>query len=114
MCSEPEFVAVAVVAVAAAAVGGTGCLIVDDYDVDSSVELVVVGACVHKTGQSKAADLLWRLESLNFGSSVVVGSDRPAAAVEGFHTGQKLLSGALAVVVGGLEWDLVFASWMGR
>lgn len=59
----------------------------------------------------------WHDESLNFGSMVFVGSDRPAAAADGFHTGQKHLSGALAVVVvvgGDLEEDLVCESWTGR
>lgn len=49
---EPDFVDVAA---AAAAVGGTECfvvvvVVVVDYDVDSGVEHVVVGVCVHKTG----------------------------------------------------------------
>lgn len=50
MWLEPDFVDVVA---AAAAVGGTECfvvVVVVDYDVDSGVEHVVVGVCVHTTG----------------------------------------------------------------
>lgn len=36
--------------VVAAAVGGPGCFVVVDYDVDPSVEHVAVGVDVHKIG----------------------------------------------------------------